>query len=141
MFEEYNEQQYKGQQLILPNEEWQRRLSPEVYNIMREYGTEPAYSSPLDRNTEIGVYVCAACELQLFSSKAKFDSKTGWPSFSKPIDPSHVGYSIDDALLSTRVEVHCNRCEGHLGHVFNDGPLPIGHRYCMNGLALEFVQD
>lgn len=140
MFEEkYDAKPYTGKKVVLTNEEWRKRLTPDQYYVMREEGTEPAGSGKYDKFYEEGVYNCAACGLPLFSSKEKYDSKTGWPSFWAPIDPSHVGYKLDRSLFTTRVEVHCNRCGGHLGHVFNDGPPPTGHRYCINSVSLEFV--
>lgn len=136
--EEYHAEPYKGEKVVLTPEEWKERLTPEQYEVLREAGTERPFSGKLTFNKEPGVYLCAGCGLDLFSSEDKYDSGTGWPSFTKPINPSHVGYKLDRSLLSTRVEVHCNRCGGHLGHVFNDGPEPTGHRYCINAVSLEF---
>jgi peptide-methionine (R)-S-oxide reductase len=118
--------------------EWQRQLSPEAYKVLRKHGTERAGTSPLDKNYNPGTYECAGCDLPLFSSEAKFDSGTGWPSFYQPLDNA-VGYTVDKSLFMTRTEVHCRRCGGHLGHVFDDGPKPTGKRYCMNGVSLKFV--
>ena len=118
--------------------EWKKILTPEQYRVLREQGTERAGTSPLNKNKEKGTYVCAACGLSLFSSDAKFESGTGWPSFWKPIDPTHVGTEVDRSFFSVRTEVHCARCGGHLGHVFPDGPPPTGQRYCMNGVSLKF---
>ena len=118
--------------------EWKKILTPEQYRVLREEGTERAWTSPLNKNHEKGVYVCAACGLTLFSSDTKFDSGTGWPSFWKPIDPTHVGTETDRSFFQVRTEVHCARCGGHLGHVFPDGPPPTGLRYCMNGVSLKF---
>ena len=118
--------------------EWRAMLSPEQYEILREEGTERAYSSPLNNEHREGLFVCAGCNLPLFSSKTKFDSGTGWPSFWTPLDNA-VATRQDRSLGVVREEVHCRRCGGHLGHVFDDGPKPTGLRYCMNGLALTFV--
>ncbi len=120
--------------------EWKKLLTPEQYRVLRDHGTERAGTSPLNNNKKKGVYVCAACGLTLFSSDTKFDSGTGWPSFWAPIDPTHVGTSVDRSFFQTRTEVHCARCGGHLGHVFPDGPPPTGQRYCMNGVALKFEE-
>ena len=120
------------------DEEWRRRLTPEQYYVLRAHGTERAGSSPLDGEKRAGTFVCAGCELPLFSSETKFDSGTGWPSFYAPLDNA-IGTSEDRSLFFTRTEVHCRRCGGHLGHVFEDGPPPTGLRYCMNGVALKFV--
>ncbi len=119
-------------------EEWRKILTPEQYYVLREHGTERASSSPLDKTYADGTYECAACDLPLFSSETKFNSGTGWPSFYKPLDNA-VGTTSDRSFFMTRTEVHCRRCGGHLGHVFNDGPPPTGLRYCMNGVALKFV--
>ncbi|MBZ0209975.1 MAG: peptide-methionine (R)-S-oxide reductase MsrB [Hyphomicrobium sp.] len=119
-------------------EEWRRILTPEQYHVLREHGTERAGTSPLDKNYKPGTYVCAGCELPLFSSETKFNSGTGWPSFYQPLDNA-VGNTIDKSFFMTRTEVHCRRCGGHLGHVFEDGPPPTGLRYCMNGVALKFI--
>ncbi len=120
------------------DEEWQKTLTPEQYKVLRKHGTERAGSSPLDKNYSPGMYRCAGCDLPLFASDTKFDSGTGWPSFFKPIDNA-VGTDTDRAFFMTRTEVHCSRCGGHLGHVFEDGPKPTGLRYCMNGVSLKFV--
>lgn len=117
--------------------EWRRLLTPQQYYVLREHGTEYAGSSPLDREKRAGVFHCAGCDLPLFSSDTKYDSGTGWPSFWQPL-PDAIGTSIDRSFFTVRTEVHCRRCGGHLGHVFNDGPAPTGLRYCMNGVAMKF---
>lgn len=118
--------------------EWKKVLSEDQYYVLREHGTERSGTSPLDKNYDPGTYNCAACDLPLFSSETKFNSGTGWPSFYAPLDIA-VGTSTDRKFFSTRTEVHCRRCGGHLGHVFDDGPKPTGKRYCMNGVSLKFV--
>lgn len=117
--------------------EWREILSPKAYAVLREEATERPGSSPLNKNYTAGTYSCAGCALPLFSSETKFNSGTGWPSFYAPLENA-VATSIDRSLLMTRTEVHCRRCGGHLGHVFNDGPQPTGKRYCMNGVAMTF---
>ena len=125
-------------EFALSDAEWRKRLSPMQYRVLRQSDTERAGSSPLDREKRKGVFRCAGCALPLFSSAAKFDSGTGWPSFFQPL-PNAVGLRSDNTLFMRRTEVHCRRCGGHLGHVFDDGPRPTGKRYCMNGAALAFV--
>lgn len=117
--------------------EWQAELTPEQYRVLRKHGTERAGTSPLDKNYNAGVYECAGCGLPLFASATKFNSGTGWPSFYAPLEDA-VAYTVDKSFFMTRTEVHCRRCGGHLGHVFDDGPAPTGKRYCMNGVALTF---
>ena len=117
--------------------EWKQRLTPEQYRVLRQHGTERARTSPLNAEKRNGTFVCAGCDQPLFTSDTKYESGTGWPSFYKPIDGA-IGTSQDNTLLMTRTEVHCSRCGGHLGHVFNDGPAPTGLRYCMNGVAMKF---
>jgi peptide-methionine (R)-S-oxide reductase len=119
------------------DEEWRGTLTPEQFYVLRKHGTEPPGSSPLNAEKRDGTFKCAACGQSLFSSETKFDSGTGWPSFWKPLEEA-VAETTDSSLFMTRTEVHCARCQGHLGHVFPDGPRPTGMRYCMNGLALEF---
>ncbi len=118
--------------------EWRARLTPQQYAVLRREGTERAGSSPLNQEHRAGRFACAGCALPLFSSKTKFDSGTGWPSFWQPL-PNAVGTRKDRTLGMVRTEVHCRRCGGHLGHVFDDGPPPTGLRYCMNGLSLSFT--
>jgi peptide-methionine (R)-S-oxide reductase len=120
-------------------EEWKKILSPEAFHVLREHGTERAFTSPLDKVYDPGMYHCAGCDLPLFSSETKFDSKTGWPSFWAPINEKALGLQIDKSWLMVRTECHCKRCGGHQGHVFNDGPKPTGQRWCINGVALKFV--
>jgi peptide-methionine (R)-S-oxide reductase len=117
--------------------EWRRMLSPEAYRVLRKEGTERPYSSPLNKEKRAGTFACAGCALPLFSSRTKFESGTGWPSFWKPLADA-VATRKDRSLGMVRTEVHCRRCGGHLGHVFRDGPPPTGLRYCINGAALAF---
>jgi peptide-methionine (R)-S-oxide reductase len=119
------------------DDEWRKLLTPEQYAVLREAGTEPAFSSPLLHEERRGNFACAGCDLDLFSSTTKFDSGTGWPSFWAPLDNA-VGETKDTSFFVVRTAVHCRRCGGHLGHVFDDGPQPTGLRYCMNGVALTF---
>jgi peptide-methionine (R)-S-oxide reductase len=119
-------------------EEWRKTLTPEQFRVLRQHGTERAGTSPLDKVYESGTFTCAGCGTELFTSDTKFNSGTGWPSFYDPM-PGAVATTTDKSLFMTRVEVHCHRCGGHLGHVFNDGPKPTGKRYCMNGVSLNFV--
>lgn len=118
--------------------EWKSMLGPERYHILREAGTERPFTSPLLKEKRKGIFACAGCGLPLFSSAAKYDSRTGWPSFWKAL-PNAVGYRRDLSLGMVRTEEHCRRCGGHLGHVFDDGPPPTGKRHCINGLSLKFV--
>ncbi len=121
-----------------PEAEWRSLLSSEEYRILRQKGTEPAFTGKYWNSKDKGVYHCAACGLELFSSQAKFKSGTGWPSFTHPVGKDQVGELKDGSLGMARTEILCNRCGGHLGHVFPDGPEPTGLRYCVNGNALEF---
>ena len=125
--------------LVRTDEEWRRLLTPEQYEVTRRAGTEAPYSSPLNDEHGRGTFLCVCCDLPLFSSKAKFDSQTGWPSFWQPVSKRHVREKVDRSLSEVRTEVLCARCDSHLGHVFDDGPPPTGLRYCMNGVALKFV--
>jgi peptide-methionine (R)-S-oxide reductase len=118
-------------------DEWRKTLTPEQFAVLRDHGTERPGSSPLNNEKRAGTFACAGCDLPLFSSETKYDSGTGWPSFWKPLDNA-IGTSEDFKLIVKRTEVHCRRCGGHLGHVFDDGPQPTGLRYCMNGVALKF---
>ena len=120
--------------------EWQKILTPEQYNVLREEGTERPFTSPLNHEKRKGIFACVACNLDLFSSDTKFDSGTGWPSFYAPIK-GHIETKTDMKLFVPRTEYHCTRCGGHQGHVFNDGPLPTGLRHCNNGVALTFIPD
>lgn len=128
-------------EVVHSDEEWRKLLSPEAYSVLRREGTEYPYTSPLEQEHRKGSFACAGCGQGLFSSETKFDSGTGWPSFYQPIRPEVVGTRIDGALMMTRTEVHCARCGGHLGHVFEDGPPPTGLRYCMNGVAMTFTPE
>ena len=125
--------------LVRSDEEWRRRLTPEQYQVTRRKGTESPYSSPLDKQYARGTYACVCCDLPLFSSKAKYNSRTGWHSFWAPLSKKHVREQEDRSLPELRTEVLCARCDAHLGHVFDDGPPPTGLRYCLNGVALKFV--
>jgi peptide-methionine (R)-S-oxide reductase len=119
-------------------EEWRQILTPEQFSVLRKHGTERAGTSILDKEYGKGTFACAGCDLPLFVSDTKFNSGTGWPSFYDPI-PKAIGVSVDRTLLMKRTEVHCRRCGGHLGHVFEDGPKPTGLRYCMNGISMKFI--
>jgi peptide-methionine (R)-S-oxide reductase len=120
--------------------EWRSLLGADQYRVLREHGTEPARSSPLNYEKRTGRYRCAGCGQELFESGTKYESGSGWPSFFRPL-PDAVATTTDTSHGMTRVEVHCARCGGHLGHVFNDGPAPTGQRYCMNGLSLKFEPE
>ncbi len=119
------------------DDKWRDTLTPEQYHVLREHGTERPGSSPLLEEHREGMFRCAACGQELFSSDTKYESCTGWPSFFRPVEGA-VGTKVDDSFLMRRTEVHCSRCGGHLGHVFPDGPEPTGLRFCMNGVALQF---
>ena len=119
-------------------EEWKKLLTPAQYHVLRDHGTERAFTSPLDKTYTAGNYHCAGCNNLVYTSDTKFDSGTGWPSFWKPVEKA-VANSVDRSFFSVRTEVHCATCGGHLGHVFDDGPKPTGLRYCMNGVAMNFA--
>ena len=121
------------------DDQWRDVLSPGQYRVLREHGTERAFTSPLNNEKRPGTFMCAGCGRSLFSSDTKYESGTGWPSFYQPLDGA-VGTTIDRSLFAVRIEVHCARCGGHLGHVFPDGPPPTGQRYCMNGVAMTFEE-
>lgn len=125
-------------EVVKSPEQWRAILTPAQYSVLREESTEPSRSSPLDREHRRGIYQCGGCALPLFDSRAKFESGTGWPSFTAPIRKA-VRTKPDPGLFGTRTEVHCRRCGGHIGHVFDDGPPPTGQRWCMNGVAMEFI--
>ena len=124
----------------LSDMDWRQRLTANQYMVLRQHSTERPGSSPLNKEKRKGRFVCAGCDLPLFSSDTKFESGTGWPSFYQPL-PNAVETTTDRSFFMTRTEVHCSRCLGHLGHVFDDGPPPTGLRYCMNGVALKFLPD
>jgi peptide-methionine (R)-S-oxide reductase len=124
----------------LTDADWRKRLNPQQYDVLRKHGTERPGTSALNNEKRKGTFECAACDLPLFSSDTKFESGTGWPSFYQPL-PDAVATTSDRSFFMVRTEVHCKRCEGHLGHVFDDGPKPTGLRYCMNGVALKFVPE
>ena len=124
-------------EIEMSDDAWRQKLTSQQFQILRKHGTEPPGSSPLNKEHRKGTFACAGCDLPLFSSETKFDSGTGWPSFYQPL-PNAVGTTEDFSYMMRRTEVHCRRCGGHLGHVFDDGPKPTGLRYCMNGLSLTF---
>jgi peptide-methionine (R)-S-oxide reductase len=122
-------------------EEWRRELTPEQYHVTREKGTERPFTGEYEYTKDSGTYVCVACGNPLFSSEAKYDSGSGWPSFFEPLPGESVATESDDSHLMERTEVLCSRCDAHLGHVFDDGPQPTGQRYCMNSVALKLEKE
>jgi peptide-methionine (R)-S-oxide reductase len=126
-----------GFEVTKSDADWKKQLSPAAYDVLRHQGTEVPFTSPLNNEHRKGIFACAGCALDLFSSDTKFESGTGWPSFFRPL-PGAVQTTSDKSLFMERTEVHCRRCGGHLGHDFDDGPKPTGLRYCMNGLSLAF---
>lgn len=124
----------------LSDADWRKRLSRDQYNILRKHGTEHPHSSPLNKEKRSGIFHCAGCEQALYSSRTKYDSGTGWPSFYQALSGA-VGTSVDNSWFMTRTEVHCSNCGGHLGHIFDDGPRPTGKRHCINGVAMTFRPD
>jgi peptide-methionine (R)-S-oxide reductase len=139
-----NKEEVKKEQpqysVVKTDQEWKKILTPEQFHILREKGTETAFTGKYWDNHKKGIYTCAACELPLFSSETKFESGTGWPSFYQPLDKQKVSIVIDKSYGMTREEVVCSRCGGHLGHVFTDGPKPTGLRYCLNSASLAFSE-
>ena len=129
------------EKIVKTDEEWQAELSPESYAVARQHGTERPFSGEYDGCKDAGTYVCICCGHRLFRSEAKYDSGTGWPSFHSPSANDSVETQVDRSPFGTRTEVHCARCEAHLGHVFPDGPMPTGRRYCMNSVSLKLERD
>ena len=127
----------KADPATLSDAEWQQRLTPEQFKVLRKHATERAGTSPLNHEKRPGTFVCAGCGTELFDAATKYESGSGWPSFYTPIEGA-IGTSVDRSWFATRTEVHCARCKGHLGHVFDDGPAPTGLRFCMNGVAMGF---
>ena len=130
----------KTEKVVKSEEEWRKSLTPEQFRILRKKGTEPAFTGAYWNTKEKGIYLCAGCGNELFSSEVKFGSETGWPSFWEPISPEKVQTAVDVSFFMRRIEVSCARCGGHLGHVFEDGPEPTGLRYCLNSLALKLIK-
>lgn len=139
LFDAIRKENVSAEKVVKTKEEWAKQLDPAAFSVLREKGTERAFTGKFNAHKGEGVYVCAGCGNHLFDSKDKFDSGTGWPSFTRPVDPKNIGTETDRSFFSTRTEVHCARCDGHLGHVFEDGPPPTGLRYCMNSVSLDFV--
>lgn len=132
---------YMGDKIVKTDSEWKKILTPEQFNVLREEGTERPFTGAYWDNHEKGKYVCAGCGLELFTSDTKFDSGTGWPSFYQPAYPENVAETRDESFGMVRTEVHCPRCGGHLGHVFEDGPKPTGLRYCINSVSIKFIPE
>jgi peptide-methionine (R)-S-oxide reductase len=141
MAQDENQGAAGGDKVVKTDAEWRAELSPEAYRVARKHGTERAFTSPLNNEKRRGMFACVCCGAPLFKSEDKFDSGTGWPSFKQPAEGGRVGESEDSSFFMRRTEVHCARCEAHLGHVFPDGPHPTGLRYCINGVALKFEHE
>lgn len=136
-----NTKQYTGEKVTKTDQEWKESLSGEQYEVLRECGTERAFTGKYYKHKEAGTYMCAGCGAELFSSKTKYESGSGWPSYWEPIRDDAVSLHEDSSLMMKRVEVTCSKCGGHLGHVFDDGPQPTGLRYCINSVSLDFKPE